>query len=334
MAKITILGAGAWAGGLGQTLADNGHEVCMWSPLESEVASVNTERTIAKLAQIDIHLPEKIWATTDLREAVEYAPYILVAVPSQFVRSVMEQVKALDIEAKIYISATKGIEPHTNLTMTEIVRDVLGERICGLAALTGPSHAEEVIQRKVTSVVIASKDDTLAHVVQALFNNTEYFRVYRISDIKGAELGGALKNVIAVVSGIMYGLEYGDNAKAAMMTRGLAEISRLGRLMGAQPDTFFGLTGMGDLIVTCTSMFSRNFQAGVKIAKGATLAEIERSGATVEGAKAVVSAHELASKYEVEMPIVETLYHILYEGQTAKEQLSCLLSRDMKAEND
>lgn len=329
--KIAVLGAGSWGSALAQTLTDNGHEAMLWCHRQEEADEINTFHTVRDYLP-NVILDAQIQAYTDLAFVINSADYVLCVVPSQAVRPVMEQVASVIKAPKLFITATKGIEKDTHKRMSEIITDVVGEHVQAVVALTGPSHAEEVAIRQFTALVAASTDATASQVTQQLFNNEKYMRVYRSNDIIGAELGGALKNIMAIIIGVLIGLGYGDNAKAAVMTRGLAEMIRLAKYMGADPITFTGLTGLGDLIVTATSVHSRNFNAGLKIAEGENLTQLLSEIKTVEGVKAVVSAQQLAEKYAIDMPLTQVLYQVIYENADVAVVIEEMLKREMKVE--
>lgn len=331
MKKIAVLGAGSWGSALAQTLTDNGHQALLWCHSAVEAEEINTYHTVKHYLP-NVVLDSRIQATTDLVFALNGADAILCVVPSQAVRSVMEQVASVISTPTLFITATKGIEKDSHKRMSEIIVDVVGEKVRAVVALTGPSHAEEVAVRQFTALVAASENEAASLTTQQLFNNETYMRVYRSHDIIGAELGGALKNIMAIIVGILIGLGYGDNAKAALMTRGLAEMIRLARQLGADPLTFTGLTGLGDLIVTATSVHSRNFNAGLKLAQGENMEQVLNEITTVEGMKAVVSAHQLAQKHGIEMPLTAMLYQVVYEQADVQVLVQEMLKREMKAE--
>lgn len=329
--KIAVLGAGSWGSALAQTLTDNGHEAMLWCHRQEEADEINTYHTVRDYLP-DVVLDAQIRAYTDLDFVINSADFVLCVVPSQAVRPVMEQVATVIREPKLFITATKGIEKDTHKRMSEIITEVVADKVQAVVALTGPSHAEEVAIRQFTALVAASTDENASKITQQLFSNDVYMRVYRSEDIIGAELGGALKNIMAIIVGVLIGLGYGDNAKAALMTRGLAEMIRLARHLGADPLTFTGLTGLGDLIVTATSVHSRNFNAGLKIAQGENLEQLLQEIKTVEGIKAVVSAHQLATKLQIDMPLTQVLYQVVYENADVATVVEEMLKREMKVE--
>lgn len=331
--KVAVIGAGGWGTALAILLHGNGHEVRMWE-FRPEVAKLlATERENRHLLP-GVPIPPEIHITADLQAAAEDAELIVVAVPSHTMRQVARQLCSVQaIKSALVVSATKGIENDTLLRMTE----VLLQEIPGLAeervvALSGPSHAEEVSRGIPTAVVCASSCAESARVAQQVFMNRT-FRVYTGSDVIGVELGGALKNVIAIAAGICDGAGFGDNTKAALQPRGLVEIVRLGVKLGANPLTFAGLTGMGDLIVTCMSKYSRNRYLGEQIGKGRTLQQVLSDMVMVaEGVRTTSSAYQLSLRHNVEMPITTEVYRILFEGKNPRTALEDLMTRDAKVE--
>ncbi len=330
--KVSVLGAGGWGTTLGILLHYNGHQVTLWEYKKNYVKELLKKR-INSLYLPGVSIPEEILITHDLEESVNKKNIIVLAVPSQFLRSVIEQVKYSDIKNSILVSVSKGIENKHLMTMSQMLKDVhpqLSKNQIGV--LSGPSHAEEVSRRIPTAVVAASIDHETSKSIQSAFMNS-YFRVYSSTDILGVELGGAFKNVIAIGAGIIDGAGFGDNTKAAIMTRGVAEISRLGLAIGAKPETFAGLSGMGDLIVTCMSKHSRNRYVGEQIGKGKTLKEVLKSMDMVaEGVDTSRSASKLADKHKIEVPITTEVYKILFEDKDPVKATTDLMTRDMKAE--
>lgn len=331
--KISILGAGGWGTTLAVLLHFNGHKVTLWEYQRSYAKELLKKRENTQYLR-GIKIPNEILITHDLAEAAEDKNLIVLAVPSQFLRGVIDKIKYSQIKNSILVSVSKGIENKSLLTMSLMLKDVhplLDDSQIGV--LSGPSHAEEVSRRIPTAVVAASRDHEAATSIQAAFMNS-YFRVYSSTDIIGVELGGAFKNVIAIGAGIIDGAGFGDNTKAAIMTRGVAEISRLGLALGAQPETFAGLSGMGDLIVTCMSRHSRNRYVGEQIGKGKTLKQVLKSMDMIaEGVETSRSASQLARKYEVETPITNEVYKILFEDKDPIKATTDLMTRDMKTEN-
>ena len=324
--KIAVIGSGGWGTALSNLLAQNGHAVTLWSflPAESENLRATGENPLLPGVSIrpEIAFTSEIACVADAELAV-------VATPSFAVRKTAESMKPHLRRETPLVSVTKGIEAGTSLRMTEILREVTGNPV---AALSGPSHAEEVGRGVPTGCVAASQEQWLAELVQDTFMN-ERFRVYSTDDVMGVELGAALKNVIALCAGISDGMGCGDNTKALLMTRGLTELARLGLVMGGRKETFAGLTGVGDLIVTCTSMHSRNRRAGILIGQGKSTEEaMKEVGAVVEGYYAAQSAYELSRKMQVKMPITREAYAVLYEGKDPREALSCLMTRTRQRE--
>ena len=326
--KIGVLGAGTWGMALARMLCVSGNDVQVWSALPAEVENLSATRVHPNLPGMKI--PEELQFTKSIEEVCTGKDVLLFAVPSVFVRSTTAK-------ARPYIpDVAKGMEPDTLYTMTEVIADELnregGPKGVKLVALSGPTHAEEVALDLPTTIVSACPDEAAAEYVQDVFSNT-CMRVYTNADIKGVELSGALKNVIALGVGISTGLGYGDNARAALITRGIAEIARLGVAMGCNIHTFAGLAGIGDLIVTATSMHSRNNRAGILIGKGKSPEQaVKEVGMVVEGINALPAAMELAAKYNVEMPIVQTVNAIVKEGMSASDALRTLMDRNRKNE--
>jgi glycerol-3-phosphate dehydrogenase (NAD(P)+) len=330
--KISVLGAGGWGTTLGILLHYNGHQVTLWE-YEKKYVKELIKKRVNSVFLPGVHIPEEIIVTHDINESIQHKNLIVLAVPSQFLRSVVDKISYSEIKNTILVSVAKGIENKHLMTMSQMLKDVqphLSDEQIG--ALSGPSHAEEVSRRIPTAVVAASTDHETSKSIQAAFMNS-YFRVYSSTDILGVELGGAFKNVIAIGAGIIDGAGFGDNTKAAIMTRGVAEISRLGLAMGARPETFAGLSGMGDLIVTCMSKHSRNRFVGEQIGKGKKLKEVLKSMEMVaEGVETSRSASRLAEKNDVETPITTEVYKILFEDKDPVKATTDLMTRDMKTE--
>jgi glycerol-3-phosphate dehydrogenase (NAD(P)+) len=330
--RATVVGAGAWGTALASLLARNGHDVRIWS-YEAEVASaINSERRNPYLQ--GVALPEAVRAEASLCAAVEGAALVVSASPSQFVRRVMAEAADALEPGVLVLSASKGIELGTLLRMDEVLREVLPagvmERFC---VLSGPSFAQEVAAGSPTAVVISSHDAASAQQARSLFQ-TSTFRVYTSADVVGVEIGGALKNVIAIAAGTTAGLGFGHNALAALITRGLAEVTRLGVAAGAERATFYGLAGLGDLVLTCTGPLSRNRTVGYRIGRGESLEQIlSDMTAVAEGVRTTQAARELARRHGVEMPITEQMYAILYEGRSPDDALRALMTRDPKPED-
>lgn len=327
--KISVLGAGSWGTALATLLESNGHEVTIWSILDTEVKMLLEHREhLDKLP--GIKLASTIHITGDLEEAITDKEIVVFAVPSSFVRTTAVSCKPYIGSHQILVNVAKGLEDETLFTPDQVIKDVIGD--VPVVVLSGPSHAEEVARKVPTSVVVASLDADIVKKVQDAFMN-DVFRVYGSQDVIGVEMGGALKNVIALAAGISDGLGFGDNTKAALMTRGITEIARLGMAMGATQDSFTGLSGIGDLIVTCTSMHSRNRRAGILIGEGATLKEaLDEVKMVVEGVYSAKAAYDLAQKYDVEIPIIEQVNLVLFNGKDPREAVTELMTRDKKFE--
>ena len=330
--KISVLGAGGWGTTLAILLHYNGHNVTLWDFKKSHAKELNKKRINSNYLP-GIKIPKELTISSDIDESSEDKNLIVLAVPSQYLRNVVNQINFHAIEDSILVSVSKGIEKNTLMTMSHMLKDVfpnLDEN--QIAVISGPSHAEEVSKRVPTAVVAASVNIETSKSIQAAFM-TSYFRVYASTDILGVELGGAFKNIIAIGAGIIDGAGFGDNTKAAIMTRGVTEISRLGLAMGARPETFAGLSGMGDLIVTCMSRHSRNRYVGEQIGKGKKLKQILKSMEQVaEGVETTRSAKQLAEKINIETPITNEVYNILYEDKDPIKATTDLMTRDMKSE--
>lgn len=330
MSKVAVLGGGGWACALAVLLDDNGHDVTIWSKLEREIECLSKERE-NKNSLPGVIIPESINISGNIDTAVKDADIIVMAVASSFVRVTAELLKGKIRDGQIIVNVAKGIEDNTLFTMTDILEDVLPN--CDACVLSGPTHAEEVGRKLPTTIVVGAKTRETAEFIQKIFSS-EYFRVYISSDIIGIELGGSLKNVIALAAGIADGLGYGDNTKAALITRGIKEISTLGCKMGGQQQTFSGLSGIGDLIVTCASMHSRNRRAGILIGQGKSLQEaMDEVHMVVEGAVSAKAALDLAKKYDVQLPIIEEVNKVLFEGSPAKDAVKQLMMREYKSEH-
>lgn len=325
MEKICVLGAGSWGTALALVVAKKGYNVSMWTLSEDQCQKVNSTRENVDYLP-GVNIPKNIHITTDLKEAINDSSVIVLAVPSQAIRSVFKQIKPFVNKNQILVDVAKGLEKGTGLRLSQVCEKELPE--CKYVVLSGPSHAEEVSRDIPTTVVVASEDLTTAEKIQDIFMSPK-FRVYTNPDVVGVELGGALKNIIAFGAGICDGLGYGDNAKAALMTRGIREISRLGVAMGAETSTFSGLSGIGDLIVTCTSMHSRNRRAGILIGQGKSLEEtLKEVKMVVEGITATEVAYEVAKKLNIEMPITNAIYSVLHDGANPDEVVDELMMRN------
>ena len=325
--KVAVIGAGSWGTALAIVLADNGHEVRLWGHKQEQVIEINSEHTNKKYLP-NVSLQDSIIGYSSLEEALADVDIMVLAVPTKAIREVIGKIREFQKIPLTIVHVSKGIEPDTLMRISEMIEEEMPtELIESIVILSGPSHAEEVSLRQPTTVTVSSKNMEAAERIQDLFIN-QHFRVYTNPDVVGVEIGGALKNIIALAAGISDGLGYGDNAKAALMTRGLAEISRLGVKMGASPLTFAGLTGVGDLIVTCTSVHSRNWRAGNLLGKGNNLQDVlDQMGMVVEGVRTTKAAWQLAKKYEVNMPITNALYHVLFNGGDVKAAVDALMAR-------
>lgn len=331
MKKITVLGAGTWGSALAEMLfAENGCETTLWSALPSELEEIAKTGKHPKMPELSFS--QGIILQPDIEKALLGAEIVMFAVPSPYVRETAEKAKPYIGGDAILVDVAKGLERGTKMTLCQVIKDVLGEEKGGIVALSGPTHAEEVAGKLPTAIVAASENEEAAKIVQQVFSNG-FFRVYTNTDIKGIEICGAMKNIIAIAAGISAGLGYGDNAKAAIITRGMAEITRLGEAMGASHRTFESLAGIGDLVVTCTSLHSRNNRAGMLIGKGYRAEEaVKEIGMAVEGLNALPAAIEFAKDYNVELPICELLYRVVNGEIVASEALHELMMRSLKSE--
>ena len=329
--NVSVIGGGAWGTTLAQALADNGHKVLIRDINPNFVDKINNTHLHPFF---DVEIPSSISATLDLKKAVDHSEVLVLCVPTKAMRSVLTEISNIVSGKKIFINVSKGIEPKTSKRVSEIVDEVIKkDNLLGYVALSGPSHAEEMILRKITTLVAASKDTNLAQEVQEIFSNEKYLRVYTSSDVIGVECGGALKNAIAIVSGISSGLGLGENARAMLITRGIKEIVAIVVALGGEMETAYGLSGIGDLIVTASSMNSRNFQCGLKIGQGMSIEEaLGSSVQTVEGIRAIEAGHELAVKNHLELPIIDTAYDLVMGKLTVKEALHKLMGRSLKNE--
>ncbi len=330
MAKVGVVGAGSWGTALALVLEKNGHEVTLWSSREAKAKELTRLReNVDKLP--GVILPETIEITADMETAVKEKELVVLGVPSLYIRSTAAKMAPFMQDGQIVVNVSKGIEESTLYTMTDIISEEIPN--ADVAVLSGPSHAEEVSRNIPTTVVAGAKSRKTAERIQTIFMN-EAFRVYTSPDMLGIEIGGALKNVIALAAGIADGLGYGDNTKAALITRGIAEMSRLGVAMGGYQETFNGLTGMGDLIVTCASKHSRNRRAGILIGQGYKMQEaMDEVKMVVEGVHSAKAAMKLAEKYYVRIPIIEQVNAVLFEDKPADEAVRELMVRDKKIEN-
>lgn len=330
MAKVGVLGAGSWGTALAILLHDNGHDVTVWSidPKEVEMLSEKREH-VSKLP--GVHISEEIMITNEMEEAIKGNDFLVLAVPSIFTRSTAAKMKPYVVDGQMIVDVAKGIEENTLMTLSQQISQEIPQ--ADVAVLSGPTHAEEVGRKLPTSCVIGAKTKKTAEYLQSAFNS-KVFRVYTSPDMLGIELGGSLKNVIALAAGIADGLGYGDNTKAALITRGIVEIGRLGVKMGGKFESFCGLTGIGDLIVTCASVHSRNRKAGYLMGQGKSMEEaMKEVNMVVEGVYSAKAAAKLAQKYEVPMPIVDEVNKVLFEGKDPKQAVDDLMLRESKIEN-
>lgn len=329
MKNIGVLGAGTWGTALAILLSDNGHNVTLWTKLEKEAKIIEDTRDNLKNLP-GAKLQANVKVTLDIKEACTDKDIIVMAVASPYVRLTSNEASPYIKDGQIIVNVSKGLEDGTLFTLADVIKDEISQ--ADVSVMSGPSHAEEVSRRIPTTIVVGSSTKETAHKIQDAFMN-EVFRVYTSPDIIGIELGASLKNVIALAAGILDGLGLGDNTKAALMTRGMAEISRLGVEMGGCLETFSGLSGMGDLFVTCTSLHSRNRQAGVLMGKGYTMEEaMKEVNQVVEGVNTAKAALALANKYNIEMPIVEQINLVLFENKPAKDAANALFCRDKRKE--
>ena len=330
MANVGVLGAGSWGTALSVLLSDNGHQVTVWSIDENEVKMLNEKRE-HELKLPGVKLPDDMVITGDLGSTIRGRDFLVLAVPSPFTRSTAKKMSPFVAEGQIIVDVAKGIEESTLMTLSRQIEQEIPQ--ADVAVLSGPSHAEEVGRRLPTTCVIGARTRKTAEYLQSMFISN-VFRVYTSPDILGIELGGSLKNVIALAAGIADGLGYGDNTKAALITRGIAEIARLGVKMGGKIETFTGLTGIGDLIVTCASVHSRNRKAGYLIGQGMSMQEaMDEVKMVVEGVYSAKAAAQLAKKYEVSMPIVDEVNAVLFEGKSPAEVVNDLMMRESRSEN-
>lgn len=329
MSKVAFIGGGSFGSALAVLLAEKNNEVTIYDKDASVVEDINKNKKNQKYLK-DLIFPSNVVATLDIKEAIDNIDYLVLAVPSHVIRIVCKQLKEAGLNDKVtIISIAKGIEEGSDKRLSVVIEEELSNPV---VVLSGPSHAEEVAIQVPTTLVATSKDMKKAEEVQDLFM-TENFRVYTNDDLIGVEIGGAVKNIIALAAGVVDGLGYGDNTKAALMTRGMKEIARVGISLGGKMDTFYGLTGMGDLIVTCTSMHSRNRRAGILIGQGKSLEEAQQEvGMVVEGVKACKAFYELIKKTGISMPITEALYKALFEAKNPREAISELMVRDKTSE--
>lgn len=329
--KIGIIGGGSWGTTLAQVLVDNKHKTLIYEINKDHLEKIKKHRH----PFFDLTIPEDIKVTDKLNEVANYSDIILIALPSKAIRQVLVEINKLIVTKKSFINVSKGIEPDTFLRVSQIVEQTIDkDKLADYATLTGPSHSEEVILRKLTLLTAASNNIKFSQKVQQLFSNEEYLRVYSTTDVIGAEVGGAAKNAIAIISGIVSGLNMGENARAALISRGVFEIVRLVEKMGGLRETAFGLTGIGDLIVTCSSTNSRNFQAGKKIGEGMSLDTIyKEEKQTIEGLRSIEAFYKYSVVNKIEIPIIQTAYKVIYENLDFYEAISMLLKRKLTKES-
>jgi glycerol-3-phosphate dehydrogenase (NAD(P)+) len=329
ISRVAVLGDGGWGSALALVLNENKHDVTVWCPFPEQVEAIRAARENRAFLP-GVPLPESIRWTADRKAAVSGADVVVLASPTKFMRPVLESFAGLISEGARLVSVAKGLDPKTHQRMTEVAESVLGRR--AVAALSGPSHAEEVARRVPTAVTVACRDNAVARDLQKLFTNG-FFRVYTSDDVIGAELGGMLKNVIAVAVGVSDGIGFGNNTRAALITRGLAEIMRLGCALGARRETFSGLSGMGDLIVTCTSRLSRNWSVGYRVGQGESVESVVGgSKLAIEGVWNCATAVAVARERNVEVPVSAEVYAILNEGKSPRDAVKSLMMRDLKPE--
>ena len=332
MEKISFLGCGSWGGALGSILAEKNYDVTMWHRDDVVVNSLNETREHYLIPELTF--PTNVNFTNNISSAIRSATVVVLAIPSQSIRKLITDNKSDFDQEQFIVNVSKGIEIDTLMTVSQVINDVLGNSYNKTITLSGPSHAEEVIQKHPTTLVAASSNLEAAQKIQNLFA-TDMLRTYRNKDIKGVELGGSMKNVIAIAAGICDGIGYGDNSKAALITRGMAEITRLGKTMGGKRKTFRGLSGFGDLIVTCLSHHSRNRQIGQAIGEGKSLEKIiSEMNMVAEGIDTAKSVHQLMLKHDVEMPIHEAIYQVLFKNKDPKSSVVELMNRRLSEENN
>lgn len=328
--QVTVLGDGGWGTALALVHARRGSETCLWSAFPDYAKVLQDKHENVKFLP-GVKLPSQIKVTSDLKEAIHFGSILILAIPTQFIRNILHKLKEYDLSQKILVSVAKGIEKRTSLRPSEIVRSVLGENT-RVVIISGPSHAEEVARGMPALVVAASRLESDAAQVQDALSDT-YFRIYTQNDEVGVELGGALKNIIAVAAGVCDGLKFGDNAKSGLISRGLLEMARLGKQLGANPNTFFGLSGLGDLVTTCFSDHGRNLRVGRELGQGKKIKEILGAMEMVaEGVDSSLSVHELTEKIGIDLPIMGEVYNILFKEKDPRQAVIDLLNRDAREE--
>ena len=331
MDPISFLGCGSWGGALGDVLARKGVPVIFWHRNPNTIDQIQKSRKHYLVK--DLEFSKNVDFTNDIKYAINSSSIVVLAIPSQSIRKLLIENNSIFNNKKIIVTVSKGIEVDSLMTMSEVINDVYGKDYKKTVVLSGPSHAEEVVKKFPTTLVASSIDISSSETIQHLFSN-EYLRTYLNTDVRGVEIGGALKNVMAIAAGICDGINYGDNSKAALMTRGMAEIIRLGKKMGAKEKTFQGLSGFGDLIVTCLSKHSRNRKVGQAIGEGESLLDIQkRMNMVAEGVLTTKSVHQLSLKFGLEMPIHEAMYEILFMGKNPKDSVSELMKRKLSNEH-
>lgn len=331
--KVTVVGGGSWGSALARILGDNGNDVIIYERSKEIVDEINVYHTNKSKLPIGT-LPLNVSATNSLEESLSDSSVIVIAVPTKVIRTVLQEMNKYLAHKCLFVNASKGLEPDTFLRVSEIVyQEINNEFIEDFVALTGPSHAEEVINQLLTTICAVSINKKAAKLVQSLFNNSKYFRVYTSYDLVGSELCGALKNIYAIASGMLSGIGLGDNAKAGLISRALVEMRRFVLSFCAHEDTIYGLTGLGDLVVTTTSVHSRNFQAGYRLATGKNLEEtISSMTMVVEGARTVVAAYQYSKANNLETPIIDAVYDVLYNKKPVKTAINQLMKRSLKDE--
>ena len=333
MEKVSIIGAGSWGSALARILGDNHYQVLLYDTDKNTVDEINHFHTNLSKLPVGM-LPLKVKATTSIKEVIDFSDIIVFSVPTKVLRSVLNLINEIIDKPKLFVNTSKGLEPDTYLRVSEVLNTTINNHyIKGFVALTGPSHAEEVIRQLPTTICSVSTNKEDAKLIQKIFNNSTYFRVYTGSDLVGSELCSAIKNVYAIASGMLEGCGYGDNARAGLISRALVEMKRIVVAMGGKEDTIYGLTGVGDLVVTTTSHHSRNFQAGVKLAKGSNLAEtIASMSMVVEGARTAEAVYEVSKKLNLSTPIIDAVYNVIYRKQSVKKAVAELMNRSLKDE--
>lgn len=329
--KVGIIGGGAWGATIGQLLIDNGHNVLIYDTNSNLVSKINETH---QHPFFDVILPESLKATTNLGEVIRFTDTLLLAIPTKFMRGALKNINTLLSQKTYFIDVSKGLEPETGKRMSDLVKEEINpNNYGGYAVLTGPSHAEEVIKRLLTLLTVASEDVAYAEKLQSIFSNDSYMRVYTSDDVIGCEVGGAAKNAIAVVSGISTGFGMGENTRAALITRGILEIRRVVEYYGGKSETAFGLTGVGDLIVTASSENSRNFRAGKKIGQGISIEEIYRDEPqTIEGIRSIEALYHLSLKEGLYLPIISYAYQVIFNKMPVNEAMNGILSSSLKKE--